>query len=47
MSIFTNFSNRAAAALTALVLSVVLIGGTVSVPGEAQAHAVSYGGVIA
>jgi len=47
MQTITSFSNRAAAALTALALSIVLIGGTVSVPGEAHARAASYVGVIA
>lgn len=47
MQTVTKFSNRAAAALTAFALSIVLIGGTVSVPGEAQARAVTYVGVIA
>ena len=47
MNTMSNLSNRAAAALTAFALSIVLIAGTVSVPAEAQARAVSYVGVIA
>ncbi len=34
----SNFANRAAAAVSAMVLSLVLIAGTVSVPGSAQAR---------
>jgi len=47
MNIMSNLSNRAAAALTAFALSIVLIAGTIAVPAEVQACAVSYVGVIA
>ncbi len=43
-----NFSNRIAAAVSALALSLVLITGTVSTPSVAQAHGASaYVGAIA
>jgi hypothetical protein len=34
----TNFTSRFAAAVSALALSLVMISGTVAVPGSAQAH---------
>jgi hypothetical protein len=34
----TNFSSRLAAAVSAFVLSLVLISGTVAVPGNARAN---------
>lgn len=37
MQLFTTFNSRITAALSALVLSFVLIGGTVSVPAQADA----------
>ncbi len=38
MTTYSTFTNRAAAAVSAMVLSLVLIGGTVSTPSNAQAH---------
>lgn len=43
---YSNFSNRAAAAVSAIVLSLVLISGTVSTPSTAQART-AYVGQIA
>ena len=37
----TTFANKLAAAASALVLSLVLISGTVSMPSTAQAHTIT------
>ena len=48
MQTLSSLSSRFAAAASAIVLSVVLIGGTVSVPAEASTPACSaYVGVVA
>lgn len=49
MTMPSPFTNRFAAAITAFALSLVMIGGTVSVPAQAQAPAMAsaYVGAIA